>query len=588
MNLDQRLLRQGFGGPGPTARAARVDLVLTVGGGLLAGVLLVLQARYLSQVVGRVCLDGAALGDVQSLLIALLILALVRSGLSWGSEVTANRVAGRIKRDLHRRLSAHLLALGPVHATGERSGELANTATEGVEALDAYLSQYLPQLVLAALVPLTVLSFVFPLDPLSGAVLLVTAPLIPFFMMLIGSIANALTRKQWTSLGRMSAHFLDVLQGLSTLKLLGRSREQIKVIAQVSDRFRQTTMGVLRVAFLSALVLEMLATISTAMVAVQIGLRLLYGHLAFEQAFFVLLLAPEFYLPLRMLGTRFHAGMTGVAAAGRIFQILETPIPLSQSPGPKSTPIAPSPNSPICLSHVHFAYDHGQRSALNDLLLRIEPGQKVALVGPSGAGKSTVAHLLLRFIEPDQGGIFVGDVALSDIPVAVWREQIAWVPQNPYLFHSSVMDNLRLARPEASPDEIEWAAQQAHAHDFIQALPQDYATVIGERGARLSGGQAQRLALARAFLKAAPLLILDEATANLDPEHERLIQESIERLLQGRTALIIAHRLGTVTHADQIVVLQSGRVVESGRHDALLGQDGLYRRLVDAHGPGKR
>ena len=253
-----------------------------------------------------------------------LVLSLTRAALVWGGEVAANRVADRVKHDLRARLVAHLLDLGPAYARGERSGELTNTVVEGIEALDAYFRQYLPQLALAALVPLTVLLFVFPLDWLSGLILLLTAPLIPLFMWLIGNAAEALTRRQWTSLSRMSAHFLDVLQGLTTLKVLGRSREQIQIIAQISDRYRQATMGVLRVTFLSALVLEMVATLSTAVVAVQIGLRLLYGSLLFEEAFFVLLLAPEFYLPLRMLGTRFHAGMAGVAAAQRIFEVLET------------------------------------------------------------------------------------------------------------------------------------------------------------------------------------------------------------------------------------------------------------------------
>ena len=578
MTLDKRILRE--------ARTAPIDLLLTVGLGLLAGILLVLQARALCRVVAQVFLNGANLSDVRSLLLLLLALALVRAALSWGSEVSANHIACRVKSELRERLSRHLLRLGPAFTRSERSGELSNTATEGIEALDAYLSQYLPQLALAALVPLTILVFVFPLDPLSGFVLLVTAPLIPFFMVLIGNIANALTRKQWVSLSRMSAHFLDVLQGLTTLKLLGRSRDQIQTIAQVSERFRQTTMGVLRVAFLSALTLELLATISTAVVAVQIGLRLLYGRLDFEQAFFVLLLAPEFYLPLRMLGTRFHAGMSGVAAAGRIFELLETE-PLGSPHTSKEKDLIPPDGfeglrDGLNFSNVCYAYEDGQRPALDSFFLHVAPGQKIALVGPSGAGKSTVAHLLLRFIEPDRGTITVGNISLGEINPAAWRKQVAWVPQNPFLFHTSVLENLRLARPEASLDEIIWASKQAHAHSFIRAFPQGYDTLVGERGLRLSGGQAQRIALARAFIKDAPLLVLDEATANLDPKLEGLVQESIERLLQNRTALIIAHQLSTVTHADLIVVMDSGRIAESGTHSTLMQKNGLYRELIAA------
>ena len=577
MKLDPRLLDR--------TRLPRLTLGLSVSLGLLGGVTTVGQAWLLSRIISRVFLAGDGLAQVSPFLLAFLVLSLVRAGLAWGADVAAHQTADRVKQDLRSRLAARLLALGPIYARGERSGELSNTLVEGVEALDAYFRQYLPQLALAALVPLTVFLFVLPLDWISALVLLLTAPLLPLFMVLIGSAADALTRRQWTSLSRMSAHFLDVLQGLSTLKHLGRSREQIQTIARVSDRFRQTTMGVLRIAFLSALVLEMVATISTAIVAVQVGLRLLYGHLAFEQAFFVLLLAPEFYLPLRLLGTRFHAGIEGVAAAERIFTVLDTPPPSGTTPhavGLRQGGVLP----PVRFEDVHAAYDQGQQPAVQSVSLQLAPGEKVALVGPSGAGKTTVAYLLLRFIEPSSGVITVGDTPLQDLPVEDWRRYVSWVPQDPYLFYGTVADNIRLARPGAPPDEVAWAARQAHAHTFIEALPRGYDTLVGERGARLSGGEAQRLALARAFLKDSPLLILDEATANLDPEAESLVQDALVRLLERRTALIIAHRLATVYRADRILVMDRGHIVEEGGHQELLRREGLYRRLVGAYAPG--
>jgi ABC-type transport system involved in cytochrome bd biosynthesis fused ATPase/permease subunit len=329
----------------------------------------------------------------------------------------------------------------------------------------------------------------------------------------------------------------------------------------------------------------MVATISTAVVAVQIGLRLLYGQLFFQQGFFVLLLAPEFYLPLRLLGTRFHAGMQGVAAAQRIFEVLETPA-TEQSVRSCGHPVASPTRLDIHFTGVHYAYEEGQRPALNGLSFELQQGESLALVGPSGAGKSTVAYLILRFIEPDRGAITVGGQPLQTLSPAAWREQVAWVPQNPYLFHGTVAENIRLARPSASPDQMERAARQASANEFIEALPKGYDTVIGERGARLSGGEAQRIALARAFLKDASLLILDEATANLDPEIEALVQESMARLLPGRTALIIAHRLSTVYRADRIVVLDRGRLAQEGSHTDLMQQSGLYQRLVGAYGTG--
>jgi ATP-binding cassette subfamily C protein CydD len=572
MKVDKRLLYQ--------ARTAGLGLSLTVGLGLLTGIAVVVQARLLSRVVSDVFLQARTLRQVQPQLLAFLVVSLARALVAWGSECAANSAASRVKQQLRERLAAHLVALGPAYTAGERSGELANTAVEGIEALDAYFRQYLPQLALAAFVPLTVLFFVFPLDWVSGLILLLTAPLIPVFMVLIGNLADALTRRQWTSLSLMSAHFLDVLQGLTTLKLLGRSRDQVHTIGQISDQFRSATMGVLRVAFLSALVLEMVATISTAVVAVQIGLRLLSGHLAFEEGFYILLLAPEFYLPLRMLGTRFHAGMQGVAAAQRIFEVLQVP-PIETARAGGTAP--PSPPFALAFRDVHLAYEQGQRPALDGLSFKIAPGEKVALVGPSGAGKSTVARLLLRFLEPDRGTIDVNGQPLQELSPAAWRRQVAWVPQTPYLFYGTVAANIRLGRPQATFDEVAWAASQAHADAFIDALPQGYDTLIGERGARLSGGQVQRLALARAFLKDAPLLLLDEATANLDPEIEDLVQAALNRLLRNRTALIVAHRLSTVYRADRILVMDAGQVVEEGTHKALMADDGLYRRLVGAY-----
>lgn len=573
MNLDPRLLCE--------AQTVRRWLALTVGLGWAAGIMVVLQARTLSRVVSQVLLQGQSSSGIASLLAAFLLIALVRAGLMWATEVAANRVAGRVKRDLRGRFFAHILELGPAYTRGERTGELVNTAVEGVESLDAYFSQYLPQLALTVLVPVTFLILVFPLDFLSGLVLLLTAPIIPVFMLLIGNLADSLTRKQWQSLSRMSAHFLDVLQGLTTLKLFGRAKDQAQVIAQVSDRFRETTLGVLRVAFLSALVQEMVATISTAIVAVEIGLRLLYGHLSFEQAFFVLILAPEFYLPLRLLGTRFHASVSGVTAAKRIFQVLNRP---ADKDAGRQITLSPGHLVTLSFQNVHYAYDDGNRPALNGISFQIEAGQRVALVGPSGAGKSTVAQLLLRFIEPQRGEIRVNGARLAGVPPCDWRKQVAWVPQNPYLFNVSVTENIRLARPDAAPDEIIRAAQSAHAHEFVQALPQGYDTVIGERGARLSGGQAQRIALARAFLRDAPLLILDEATSNLDPGTEALLRDATERLMQGRMTLVIAHRLSTVYRADCIVVMDAGRIVETGTHRSLLQQDGVYRKWVSVYG----
>jgi ATP-binding cassette subfamily C protein CydD len=570
MNFDKRLIA--------LLRQTRAPLLLTIAAGVIGGLLLVLQAYLLSQVIDRVFLGGQTLADVTPLLIGLLINAVLRAGLLWVGEISAHEVAGRIKTNLRERLFAHLIALGPAYTRGERTGELANTAVNGIEELDAYFSQYIPQLALSALLPLAILIVIFPLDVLSGVVLLLTAPMIPLLMILIGSAANAQSRKQWAQLSRLSAHFLDVLQGLTTLKIFGRSREQAQIIGQISRQFGDTTMSVLRIAFISALALEMLATISTAIIAVEIGLRLLSSRIAFDEALFVLILAPEYYLPLRMLGTRFHAGVSGVAAAQRIFEVLENPS--AEKVAPDTLPMSSFIPQMIQFEDVHYAYDGGGRPALNGVTFRIEAGQKIALVGRSGAGKSTLVQIALRFIEPTAGQITVNDLPLKHIPATTWREQIAWVPQMPYLFAASIAANIRLARPDAPLDDVIRAARFAHADEFIRSFPLGYDTPIGERGARLSGGQAQRIAIARAYLKNAPLLILDEATSQLDLETEAATQAALTELMQHRTVLIIAHRLRTIQQADRVTVLDGGRVVENGNHADLLAARGEYWRLV--------
>jgi ATP-binding cassette subfamily C protein CydD len=575
--LNRRLLRH--------AQAGRASFGLSVGFSLLGGGLTVAQAWTLSRVVERAFLGGAGLAALGPQLMILLGIMVLRGLAVAGSEVAASHVALRVKTDLRRALLRHLFALGPAHTQGERTGELTATAVEGIEALEPYFSQYLPQLVTAALVPLTILFVVGPLDWLSALVLCLTAPLIPVFMVLIGKAAEALTRRQYTLLGRLSAHFLDVVQGLTTLKVLGQSRAQARTIARISERYRLVTMEVLRVAFLSALVLEIVATLSTAIIAVEVGLRLLAGSLSFQPALFILVLAPEFYLPLRLLGQRFHAAASGASAAGHLFEILDQPVPVAMT---AATSGARAPNGHAPLSgamsfrDVQYAYEGGRRPALRGASFEIGAGQTVALVGPSGAGKSTVANLLLRFITPDRGEILASGARLSALPVDAWRQQVAWVPQAPHLFHASLADNIRLARPTATDDEVQRAAERAQLDAFVDRLPEGYATLVGEHGARLSGGEGQRLALARAFLKDAPLLILDEPTSSVDPELEAQLQAATAELMSGRTVLLIAHRLSTVYQADHIIVLCAGRVAEAGTHAALLRQGGSYARLVAA------
>ena len=587
--FDKRLVREGISVWG--------FLLLSVGLVIGIALLTVAQAWFFSRVVALVFLEGATLRTVWSSLLMILGIIGIRAVFQWSSEICAHEAASRVKVSLRKRLMNHIVSLGPMYARGERSGELITTVVDGIESLEDYFAKYLPQLVLTAAIPLLILGFVFPLDWKSGLILLLTGPLIPMFMILIGKLAERKSLEQWQYLSWMSAHFLDVLQGLTTLKVFGRSNDQARVIERVSDSFRKATLSVLRIAFLSALILEFLATISTALVAVTIGLRLVNGTLTYSLGLFLLLLAPEFYTPLRTLGLNFHAGLSGVNAAVRIFEILDLPLASEKNNIEERddkidlqteyknslemrTDQVLASNFHISLKEVTLTYHLAETPSLNGINLSLNSGERIALVGPSGAGKTTISQLLLRFIEPTSGQILLNGAMPNTITVEKWREQIAYVPQNPHLFAGSVEENILFGRPFATFDEVVRAAQEASANEFIMKLPDGYQTYLGEGGPRLSGGQAQRIALARAFLKDAPLLILDEATSSLDLESEFYVQESLQRLMQGRTALIIAHRLDTIYQANRILVMDHGQIVEEGKHEDLIRAQGLYYRLV--------
>ena len=572
LRLDFRLLAR--------TRAAHLPLAISIAAGAIGGILLALQARAFAKIVAGAFLEGLGLGDLLPQFGLLLLLSLLRAAVTVVRHTSAKRASTLVKSDLRTQLVRKILSRGPQFTAGERGGELVHTLQEGVEALDAYLSGYLPHLTLALLVPLTLLLFILPIDPISGVVLLLTAPLIPLFMILIGDTAERLTRRQWHRLSHMSGYFLDALRGLTTLKIFDRSRAEAERVGHISEQFRRATMNVLRVSFLSALTLEMLATLSVAVIAVQAGLRLLSARIPYEQAFLILILAPEFYLPLRALGARFHTAMPGLAAADRIFEIL-APEKEVVKPGGAD---CPTPRREIRFERVIYQYPDRALDALHGISFTWQVGTTLGIVGPSGSGKSTLIDLLLRFMSPQSGQILIDGGPLDQLDPACWRRHIAWVPQRPYFFHGTVADNLRLARPQAAHSELVLAAKQAHADEFIRALPDSYDTLLGERGARLSAGQAQRLALARAFFRAAPLAILDEATAHLDPESEALLQDSLSALRTRCTLMIVAHRLRMVVAADEILVLGGGQILEQGSHEALLGRGGLYARLWHTYG----
>jgi ATP-binding cassette, subfamily C, bacterial CydD len=538
--------------------ARRIVLVSTVLS-FAANLCWVVFALALSDVVARIFVDGGTLGSVGALLLAMLALALVRGGLVWGGEVVAQRAASGMKSDLRGRLATAFVALGPTAVRGERIGDLVYTAGEGVETLDPYVTRYVPARALAVLVPILVAAVVFVLDPWTVPILLIAGPVLVLLLGLIGRRVRDLAERRERELAWMNAHFLDVVRGLATLKMFGRSAEQAETIRAVSRRQGSSTMDVLRTAFQTTLVLEWGATAATALVAIETSVRLMAGGLAFERALAVLLLTPEFFLPLRRLSAEYHVGRSAAAAAEGVYAVLDAPARIHVPALGASRPLPARMD--VRFDDVVVTYDDGSRTALAGCSLEIPHGRTIALVGPTGAGKTTVANVLLRFIDPDQGRVTVDGEPLAEIDPALWRTRVAWVPQQASLFHGTVAENLRLARAEASHDDLVAAATAANAHGFLADLPDGYATPIGEGGVRLSGGERQRLAIARAFLKDAPLLILDEPTSHLDRESASLVLEAVSRLTEGRTVLVIAHLPEPVADADVVVSLRAGRVV---------------------------
>ncbi|MFF4614905.1 thiol reductant ABC exporter subunit CydD [Nonomuraea jabiensis] len=537
-------------------RSVRRHLAVTMVAAVLAGLLVLVQAELLA---------GVLSGRFTAVALAGLVAVVgVRALLAGTQGVFAGRTATGVKSALRHRLLARLRDLGPGRLTRHRSGELVTLAGRGLDGLDAYLTGYLPAIAVAGVVPLAVLVRLFAADLASALIVLITLPLIPVFGALVGMTTKAVTERQFLALSRLGGHFLDAVRGLPTLRAFGRARYQAGVIQQVADAHRSATMRTLRVAFLSSLVLELCASLSLALVAVPIGLRLLGGSLDLTTALLVLLLAPEAYLPLRAMGTRFHASMEGVAAADAAFAVLDgegEPEP-ARGPADGAGREAPPPGAPeIRLEKVTVRYPGRDVAALEDVSLTIGPGERVALVGESGGGKSTLLHLVLGFVQPSQGRVLVDGTDLRELDLGSWRARLAFVAQRPHLFATSVAGNIRLGAPAASLEEVRRAAAAAHA-DFVAALPQGFDTVVGERGANLSAGQRQRIALARAFCRpAASVLLLDEPTARLDGRSEAAVVAATSDLARGRTAVIVAHRPAMIDLADRVIRVHEGRVV---------------------------
>ncbi|WP_155057250.1 thiol reductant ABC exporter subunit CydD [Streptomyces blattellae] len=538
--IDPRLLRY--------ARATRLFLLAVVGLGAVGAALVIAQAMLIAEVVVGAFQHGLSVGELSTPLLLLVAVAVGRAAVAWLTELSAHRASAAVKSELRGRLLERAGALGPGWLSGQRTGSLVALATRGVDALDDYFSRYLPQLGLAVVVPVAVLARIVTEDWVSAAIIVGTLPLIPIFMVLIGWATQSRMDRQWQLLSRLSGHFLDVVAGLPTLKVFGRAKAQADSIRRITGEYRQATMSTLRIAFLSSFALELLATISVALVAVTIGMRLVHGEMDLYIGLVILVLAPEAYLPLRQVGARYHAAAEGLAAAEEIFAVLQTPVP------PSGTAAVPA--GPVRFDGVTVRYPGRSVDAVSDVSFAVEPGETVALVGPSGAGKSTLLHALLGFVRPTEGRVALGGVDLAEVDLEEWRSRIAWVPQRPHLYAGTIAENVRLARPDADDMDVLQALRDAGALEFVDALPQGLDTLLGEDGTGLSAGQRQRLALARAFLADRPVLLLDEPTAALDGETEGEIVSAVRRLAMGRTVLLVVHRPALLAVADRVVRLE--------------------------------
>lgn len=549
--VDRRLLRE--------SGAARRHLALIAGLGVVQCGLILAQAGLLGEIVGRSATYGVAVTTLRTPLIALALVLGGRALVSAGFEMTGRLGAARVMSELRGRLVDHLLVIAPGRRARQlRTGELAASAVQGVDALEAYFAGYLPQLILASVVPLAVLVYAAILDPVTALIFAITIPILIMFMVLIGKGTQAKTRRRLGALALLSAHFLDVVRGLETLRAYRRERVQEAVLSDVGEQYRRETMATLRIAFMSALVLELCAMLGIALVAATIGVQLAGGHLTLQAGLTVLLLGPELYAPLREVGQQFHASADGVAAYERIFETMAAESGVPRAAAPRQTPAAA--RATIRFEAVTFAYPERPDAVLDDVSLEFEPGTITALVGPSGSGKSTLARLLMRFDDPSTGRVSWGDVDLRELDVDDWRSQVGWVPQQPTLFTGTVAENIRLGAPDADAQQLADALSAAGAEELVAGLPDGLATVVGEGGRRLSAGQRQRLALARAFLRDAPILVLDEPTAHLDAATAAEVGEGIARVARGRTTLLIVHHAALAAHASKVVTLEAGRV----------------------------
>ena len=558
-------------------KIAQGKLSLAIALGSINGLLMIIQTAILAYLIDlaiftdNITTPNTA-NDITMVTIALAVVIFFRAALGYFSECYSRRAAMFIKSNMRSRLLNRLFELGPAYTQKKGTAKLSHLLHQGIDSLEDYYAGYLPVIAYCAVIPLAILIAVFPIDWQSGLILLFTAPMVPFFMILIGHKAQQLNQQQWLTLQRMSNHFLDIIQGLTQLKIFNASRREIDAVKKISDDYGDTTMGVLKVAFLSSFMLEFLASISIALVAVILGFRLYYGDVDYVFALWVLLLAPEFYLPFRQLGTQYHAKMTGVAAAEDIIEILDQPQVNKSTAQDFIAPFS------INFSQASFAYP--QRSTtLNQVNITFTSPGLYAVIGDSGSGKSTLIDMALGFVEPDAGQVSINNLPLTRTNRDHWLKHCGWIAQQSQVFYGSLAFNVAMS-DNYDEQRVLDALEKSGLLNFADTLAQGIKSQIGESGAGISGGQAQRLALARVFYHQPEVLLLDEPTSHLDQQTEQIITQSISEYAQNHLVIVIAHRLQTVTKAKNIIVLEQGKVIESGAHQELLNMGGYYAQQV--------
>ena len=530
------------------------------------------QAWFFGTLINNFIFSENTLHDERYTIIYLGIAIIVRLLAHYVQESVANRLGSAVKATFRKRALAHMFKLGVQHK--ERHGDVIHMLTDGLEQVDAYVARYIPQILYAIMIPLIMGIAIVDTLPIIGIILIVTVPLIPFFMILIGKQADRLNKEQWERMSFLSGHFLDVLQGITTLKLFGRAKDQIKVIGRLSEESKDSTLRALRVAFLSPLVLELVSTISTALIAVYLGLTLLDGEIPFFSAFFILLLAPEFYTPFRQLGAAFHTGMAGKTSILKYEEFMNRQPSLPVGGQSKLQ----GPIQAIEIKDLTFTYEDSE-NGVQHISLAAKRNSPIMLVGESGAGKSTIAHIIGGFLTAPKGAVTIDGLDVCDIDIDWWRQQITYVSQHPHIMKGTLRDVLSFGM-NVSDEEIIAACKEVQLLDVINRQQEGLDTVIGEGGLGLSGGERQRVALARAFLRKGQVLILDEVTAHLDVKTEAIISSAIQRLMENKIVIIIGHRLQTMHWASTLYVLKQGRIIQQGSYEELIAVDGYFKDLV--------